>query len=93
MALLKSLADGLNHAEFDIPNYTPTYTDRGIRSITLYHNLAFIQKGDNSEPSNLLAPHPRRGRRSRLRPRPVGQIARQLAACHLPLARRAGYAD
>jgi hypothetical protein len=63
MALLKALADGLNHAEYDIPNYRPTYTDRWVRSVTLYHNLAFIQMGDNTQPSHLLAPHPRPNRR------------------------------
>lgn len=71
MSMLKDLVDGLNYAEFDIPGYRPTETDRNTTSITFYHNLAFVQKGANLEPSNLLPPHPRdhrvRVRDSRLR--------------------------
>jgi hypothetical protein len=59
MAFLKQLVDGLNHAEFDIPDYEPTSFDIGVTSLTFYHNLAFIQKGRNVEPSNFLPPHPR----------------------------------
>jgi hypothetical protein len=59
MTMLKSLVDGLNYAEFDIANYAPTEFDRNITSLTFYHNLVFIQKGPNLEPSNSLAPHPR----------------------------------
>lgn len=75
MALLKELADGLNYAEFDVVGYQPTYTDLWVRSLTLYHNIAFIQKGSNIEPSNVLPPHPRSTRmfdrsiRARLRAR------------------------
>lgn len=75
MALLKELADGLNHAEFDIIGYRPTYTDLWVQSLTFYHNIAFIQKGANIEPSNVLPPHPRSARmfdrslRARLRSR------------------------
>jgi hypothetical protein len=61
--MLQSIVDGLNHAEFDIPHYEPTYTDRWVQAVTFYHNLAFIQKGPNLEPSNLLTPHPRETRR------------------------------
>ncbi len=59
MTFLKQLADGLNHAEFDIPGYQPTFFDESIVAITLYHNLAFIERGDNREPSVTLSPHPR----------------------------------
>ena len=59
MTFLQSLVDGLNYAEFDIPDYVPSYSDTWIRSVTFYHNLAFIQKGPNLEPSNFLPPHPR----------------------------------
>lgn len=62
MALLRGLADGLNHAEFDIADYHPSYFDLNVRSVTFFHNLAFIQKGPNSEGSNILPPHPRRER-------------------------------
>lgn len=63
MELLHALADGLNYAEFDIPFYEPTYTDRWVSSVTFYHNIAFIHKGPNVEPSHLLPPHPRPTRR------------------------------
>lgn len=69
MTLLQALVDGLNHAELDVAHYEPTYTDRWVRSVTFYHNLAFVQKGPNLEPSNLLPPHPR-DRRHFARPAP-----------------------
>jgi hypothetical protein len=59
MTFLQSLVDGLNYAEFDILNYVPSYSDTWVRSVTFYHNLAFIQKGPNLEASNFLPPHPR----------------------------------
>lgn len=62
ISLLKRLVDGLNYAEFDIPNYKPTAFDEWIRSISFYHNIAFLEKNDNREPSNILAPHPRKQR-------------------------------
>jgi hypothetical protein len=63
MTMLQRLTDGLNYAEFDIPNYTPTYTDQSITSVSFYHNIAFIEKGRNLERSNMLPPHPRPYRR------------------------------
>jgi hypothetical protein len=63
MTLLQRLTDGLNYAEFDIPDYEPTYTDVSITSVAFYHNIAFIEKGPNLERSNMLAPHPRAKRR------------------------------
>jgi hypothetical protein len=59
MTFLQSLVDGLNHAEFDIADYVPSYSDTWVRSVTFYHNLAFIQKGPNVDGSNFLPPHPR----------------------------------
>lgn len=59
MTMLKSLVDGLNYAEFDIANYRPSLYDTTIVSLSFYHNLVFIQKGDNTGPSNFLPPHPR----------------------------------
>jgi hypothetical protein len=59
MSFLHELADGLNYAELDVPNYEPTAFDVAITSVTFYHNLAFIQRGRNDEPSNFLPPHPR----------------------------------
>lgn len=53
LGFLKGLTDGLDHAEFSIPDYVPTYFDRHIVSMHFYHNLVFVQKGLNDEPSNL----------------------------------------
>ncbi len=54
MGFFKGLVDGLNHAEILRPDHVPTYFDRHIRSMHFYHNLLFIHKGDNSEPSNIV---------------------------------------
>lgn len=54
MNFLKSLVDCLNYEEFTIQGYRPTYFDQHIVAMHLYHNLAFIQKGDNNEGSNWL---------------------------------------
>lgn len=54
MGFFKSLADGLNHAEFIIPGYYPTYLDLNIKSIHFYHNMIFIYKGPNTEKSNIV---------------------------------------
>tara|TARA_R100000935_G_C2823686_1_gene161118 strand:+ start:183 stop:953 length:771 start_codon:yes stop_codon:yes gene_type:complete len=54
MGYFKSLLDGLNHAEFLIPNYKPTYYDLNIVSMHFYHNMIFIYKGENNEKSNFL---------------------------------------
>ena len=54
MGFFKQLADGLNHAEFIRPGYQPTYFDQHIRSMHFYHNMVFIYKGDNTEPSNIV---------------------------------------
>ena len=60
MGFLKSLTDGLNHAEFGVPDLVPTYFDRHIVAMHFYHNLVFVEKGRNDEPSNmpLEARHP-----------------------------------
>jgi hypothetical protein len=52
MGWFKSLIDGLNHAEYDRPGYTPTWFDCNIVSMHFYHNLVFIYKGQNNCPSN-----------------------------------------
>lgn len=63
MTFLQRLTDGVNHAEFDIPNYKPSYADSWVRAISFWHNLAIIEKAPNLERSNLLPPHPRPKRR------------------------------
>lgn len=52
MDLVKELVDGLNHEEFLVEGYQPTYTDQWVRSVHCYHNLVFIEKGNNVEGSN-----------------------------------------
>ena len=54
LCLLKSLTDGLNHEEYIKPGYQPTCYDRHITAMHFYHNLVFIQKGENKEGSNLI---------------------------------------
>jgi cephalosporin hydroxylase len=52
---LKRLTDGLNHREFRGPgaDLAPDYFDRHIVAMHFYHNLVFVQKGLNDEPSNM----------------------------------------
>lgn len=54
MEFFKSLTDGLNHAEFILPNFKPSYLDLNINSIHFYHNMIFIYKGSNNKPSSYL---------------------------------------
>jgi demethylmacrocin O-methyltransferase len=49
----KSLIHGLNHAEIDPASYLPSPFDHSIVSLAFYHGMVFIEKGDNSEPSNV----------------------------------------
>lgn len=55
VSYFQNLVHGLNHTEFLIDNYQPSYTDLNIVSIHFYHNLIFIKKGLNNEPSNYCA--------------------------------------
>ncbi len=50
MGFIKGLIDGLNYIEFPQEGYEPTYYDRNIVAMHFYHNLVFIEKGDNNEP-------------------------------------------
>lgn len=50
----RDLVHGLNHSEFIIPGYEPSYFEQNITSIHFYHNIVFIQKGKNNEPSSFL---------------------------------------
>ncbi|WP_413991066.1 hypothetical protein ACMDCR_02815 [Labrys okinawensis] len=54
MEFFKSLIDGLNWEEMHAPGYSPNYTDLNIFGMHFYHNLIFIQKGDNQEGSNFV---------------------------------------
>ncbi len=53
MNYFKNLSDGLNHVEYPIENYTPTYFDRNIVEMAFFHNLVIIRKGDNNEKANV----------------------------------------
>ena len=44
MGFLQALTDGLNHTEFEIDDYCPSYFDQAIRAIHFYHNIVFIEK-------------------------------------------------
>jgi hypothetical protein len=54
MNFLKSLTDGLNHCEFNDPDYVPSYHDRHIVEMHFYHNICFIRKGQNDQKSCVL---------------------------------------
>jgi demethylmacrocin O-methyltransferase len=55
MNFLKDLVDGLNHREFPRDGTSRAGPfDGSIVGMHFYHNLAFIQKGVNDEPSNIL---------------------------------------
>ena len=54
MGYFKGLLDRLNHAELLRPGYEPSYFDRHIVAMHFYHNLIFIEKGDNTEGSDTL---------------------------------------
>lgn len=48
----KNKIDALNYMEFEIENYQPNYYDKNIVAMHFYHNMIFIHKQDNNEPSN-----------------------------------------
>ena len=52
MGYFKGLIDGLNVDELRRKDYQPTYFDRHITGMWFYHNLVFIQKGENNEGSS-----------------------------------------
>lgn len=54
MNFFKQLTDCLNHKEFLIKGYQPSYYDLNIVGIHFYHNLIFLEKGSNTENSNIV---------------------------------------
>lgn len=54
MGFFKGFLDGINHTEFEIEGYVPSYYDLNIVSISFFHNMIFIQKGSNNEKSNVI---------------------------------------
>jgi hypothetical protein len=53
MAFFKNLLDGLNHVEYPLTDYQPTYFDRHIVEVAFFHNLVVIRKGINDELPNM----------------------------------------
>jgi hypothetical protein len=49
MQFFKGLTDGLNHVEYPIEDYNPTYFDRNIVEIAFFHNLIMVRKGTYAE--------------------------------------------
>ncbi|HTZ69708.1 MAG TPA: CmcI family methyltransferase, partial [Acetobacteraceae bacterium] len=49
----KSLIHGLNHAEINGHALRGGLFDQSIVAMSFYHNMVFVEKGDNSEPSNV----------------------------------------
>ena len=54
MNFFKSLTDGINHAEFTLEDYEPTYFDKNIVGMHFYHNQVFVYKGLNNDGSNTI---------------------------------------
>jgi demethylmacrocin O-methyltransferase len=53
MGFFKDLVHGLNHAEFIGKSNRKSHFECHIVSVPFYHNMVFVEKGDNSEPSNI----------------------------------------
>jgi hypothetical protein len=52
MGFLKNLVDGLHYQERLTPKiYKPSFSDLAVTAVHFYHNIAFIEKGVNTEQS------------------------------------------
>ena len=51
MGFFKALVDGINHVEFERPDYVPAYFDTNITAVHFYHNMVFVYKGRTVEKS------------------------------------------
>ena len=49
MNMVKGLLDGLNYVEHTGPGYQPSYSERHVVGVHVYHNLVVIEKGLNDE--------------------------------------------
>ncbi len=58
MSMVKSRLDGLNHAEFKIPNYQANPLDLSIVELRARHNIVAFIKGNNDIPSDLNRANP-----------------------------------
>jgi len=52
LSYFRGLVEGLNHKEYAVPDYKPSYFDEHIVEMAFFHNLIIIRKGRNDEPSN-----------------------------------------
>jgi demethylmacrocin O-methyltransferase len=52
LTYFRGLVEGLNHKEYAVPGYEPTYFDEHIVEMAFFHNLIIIRKGRNDEQSN-----------------------------------------
>ena len=59
MALVKDLIDGLNHVEFLVEGYEPTYSDQNVVAVHAWHNMVVVEKGPNNEGTNKPRAHNR----------------------------------
>ena len=50
-SFFKNLTDGLNHMEFLVKNYKPSYFEQNVKSIHFYHNIIFLEKKYNNQNS------------------------------------------
>lgn len=58
IGFLQGLIDRIHYAELDVPGYTPNRFDLTVVGLEIAKNIAFILKGDNSDPSIWMPPHP-----------------------------------
>jgi len=59
MNYFKKLTDSINSQEIIGEEYVESYYDKNIVSMHFYHNMIFIYKGENNEPSNFVRNHKR----------------------------------
>jgi demethylmacrocin O-methyltransferase len=58
IGFLQGLIDRIHYVEFDVPGYNPNRFDLTVVGLEIARNIVFIRKGDNSEPSIVMPPHP-----------------------------------
>jgi hypothetical protein len=55
---LYGLINHIHYADLNLANYLVTKYDETLVGLEISRNLAFIRKGDNTKPSNIMPPHP-----------------------------------
>ena len=48
----EKILQSIDHVEFPVAGYSPSYFDRHITEIAFFHNLIIIRKGNNDEKTN-----------------------------------------